>query len=82
MKNIELAFDTGDTIYFVNEFLSVPRIEEYKVDSITIRPSVIEFWFIKDGQENYFDGTHLGEYIFQTRAEAEKRLSELKAEQR
>lgn len=77
MKTIELAFDVGDTLYFVNEFRPSPRIEEYKVDSVTIRQTVIEFWFIKDGHENYFNSTHLGECIFQTRTEAETKLADV-----
>lgn len=78
MTTVELAFDVGDTIYFVNEFHPTPRIEEYKVDSVTIRQTVIEFRFFKDGQECFFDSTNLGEHIFQTRKAAEEKLAELK----
>lgn len=79
MTTVELAFDVGDTLYYVNEFRPTPRIEEYMVDSITIRATVIEFWFMNKGTSGYFNSTNLGECIFQTKEQAEIKLKEILA---
>ena len=77
-KLIELPCRVGDVVYFILDYVSFGKLEAEK----TIRPKIIDYvdlyGFESDGlQVSWID---LNRQVFLSRAEAEKRLAELKNE--
>ena len=69
---IELPCKVGDKVYYVNEYRPTPRIEEYKVYTFTFDFKHEIVLMVENGYGFYKN------QIFLTRAEAEKKLKDLK----
>lgn len=71
-KSVELPCKLRDKLYYVNEYLDIPKINEYTVTAFTILPECIKIYV---GAGDYF---LLDDNVCFTPEAAEARLAELK----
>lgn len=74
-KAIILPCKLGDKLYFVNEYLATPKIQEHYITAIEIFPSYVKL-YVEDGGYFILDGDN----VYFNREAAETRLKELQGE--
>lgn len=78
---VRLPCKAGDKLYCINTFRPTPIIETFIISKIEITGNYAKYIILKDYKGNRFFSEYIGETYFLTRAEAEKKLKELKEEE-
>ena len=81
---VKLPCKVGDTVFYVNKYAYPVRIEEFIVSkiiiSLTESTEAFELHFISNGKYEFLFYSRATDDVYFTRAEAEKKLEELKGE--